>query len=528
MNREGHLMLARLSGASSWPTIAGTVILLLGLGLDAVLHKLDPSLAAREGVFAVHNPGHFVAGVGIVLTVCGAVLFLIGTGLAWRSRSMLRSTALGGAALSLVALATASLLVAATTEATHEHAAGATGGHGHDGGVAVSAEQLENAARFVSQVRSSAARFEDINAAFAEGYVQSTPGMRGFPHFHNRRYASDGRILDPERPESLVYYQGPNGDRKLVGTLFLMPSGQQGPQFGGPLTVWHAHANACYNAQQTRLAGFANAQGQCRAGTILRETTAPMLHVWLVDHPGGVFADEMEPTDMLGVLSDAGWLRERPASFAPAIHADAPDPVAGSMTAAPPTPSIGARAGLGEALRGNLVSHGEWVSLGVPVSPERPRTFDGSQATGRVAATRLGSAVSVDDRLKVSGQMAVAGSSGGLMVGAPDGNRRALIQSVNSGAEYRVSLLLQGSERGSPVLSLPGGERGPFALSFEADGQHGDLVFSDGTAGSFDLGQSLYDASGPRSLQVNAFVAAPATLKLDRLELFGSPSLAAR
>jgi hypothetical protein len=65
-------------------------------------------------------------------------------------------------------------------------------------------------------------------------------------------------------------------------------------------------------------------------------------------------------------------------------------------------------------------------------------------------------------------------------------------------------------------------------LSFEADGQRGSLVFSDGTAGSFDLGQSLYDASGPRSLQVNAFVSAPATLKLDRLELFGSPSLAAR
>src|SRR5215211_7115300 len=103
-------MLARLSGAASWLTLAGTVILLLGLGLDAVLHKLDPLLAAREGVFARHNPGHLLVGVGVVLTVCGAVLFLIGTSLAWRPRSVLRSTALGGAALSLVALATASLM----------------------------------------------------------------------------------------------------------------------------------------------------------------------------------------------------------------------------------------------------------------------------------------------------------------------------------------------------------------------------------------------------------------------------------
>lgn len=296
-------MLARLSGAASWLTLAGTVILLLGLGLDAVLHKLDPSLAAREGVFALHNPGHLLAGVGIVLTVCGAVLFLIGTSLAWRPRSVLRSTALGGAALSLVALATASLVIAATTEATHEHADSATAGHGHEGGVVISADQHESAARFVAQVRASAARFEDINVAFAEGYAQSTPGVRGFPHFHNRRYASDGRILDPERPESLVYHQALNGDRKLVGTLFLMPAGQQGPRFGGPLTVWHTHANACYNAQQTRLAAFANAQGQCPAGSILRKTTAPMLHVWLVDNPGGVFADEMEPTGMLGALT---------------------------------------------------------------------------------------------------------------------------------------------------------------------------------------------------------------------------------
>src|SRR4051794_3170179 len=76
-NREEHLMMVRFSGAASWLTLAGTVILLLGLGLDAVLHKLDPSLAAREGVFAVHNPGHVLAAVGIVLTVFGAVLFLL-------------------------------------------------------------------------------------------------------------------------------------------------------------------------------------------------------------------------------------------------------------------------------------------------------------------------------------------------------------------------------------------------------------------------------------------------------------------
>jgi hypothetical protein len=53
--------------------VAGIGMLLAGLGIDAWLHAQDETLAAREGVFTLSNPGHLLLGTGIGLT-CGGVL----------------------------------------------------------------------------------------------------------------------------------------------------------------------------------------------------------------------------------------------------------------------------------------------------------------------------------------------------------------------------------------------------------------------------------------------------------------------
>src|SRR6266566_5740064 len=53
--------------------LLGVVALLGGLSLDSYLHARDPSLAHREGIFTLTNPGHVLLGIGIGLVVVGVV-----------------------------------------------------------------------------------------------------------------------------------------------------------------------------------------------------------------------------------------------------------------------------------------------------------------------------------------------------------------------------------------------------------------------------------------------------------------------
>ncbi len=122
------------------------------------------------------------------------------------------------------------------------------GGHGGDG---VSREPTpeERAAAddLVTKTKAAAARFAEVRAAQADGYVQITPfsfyGVRA-AHFGNPAYQEDGRVLDVERPENLVYLRHDDGRLELIGVMYLAPIGQ-GPAVGGPLTEWHIHDDLC-------------------------------------------------------------------------------------------------------------------------------------------------------------------------------------------------------------------------------------------------------------------------------------------
>ena len=57
-----HGRAQKLLTLSPWVVSAGVVTLLAGLAWDAVLHNLDPELAAREGIFTLTNPGHVLFG----------------------------------------------------------------------------------------------------------------------------------------------------------------------------------------------------------------------------------------------------------------------------------------------------------------------------------------------------------------------------------------------------------------------------------------------------------------------------------
>lgn len=117
--------------------------------------------------------------------------------------------------------------VAATAVTQH---AMADQGHG--------AQVKPHSGELVRTVRDATRRFHDVNQAKSEGYqllfgCVSGPddGAMGL-HYVNLQLVADG-ILDPKRPEIVIYEPTPNGGRRLVGADFLIFS-----------ETWHASHTA--------------------------------------------------------------------------------------------------------------------------------------------------------------------------------------------------------------------------------------------------------------------------------------------
>jgi len=137
----------------------------------------------------------------------------------------------------------------------------------------------------------------DADRGTADGYV---PMHHSVSHWANEQYVFDDVLLDPDRPEFLMYYQTPRG-WALAGLMFLVDAPRaRGPQVGGPLTIWHYHVWA---AGRCVLGGLLIVDmpqdGACSQGE--RQFRSPeMLHVWLIDHPQGPFGTAMGlPADIL-------------------------------------------------------------------------------------------------------------------------------------------------------------------------------------------------------------------------------------
>lgn len=153
-------------------------------------------------------------------------------------------------------------------------------------------EQQAAADQLHQAVIESLERFSDRSEAERAGYRF----WQSFDDYHwvNPDHVTDGRVLDPERPEFLMY----DGDQ-LLGVMFLPAEpNERGPQVGGPLTVWHYHraGPSCWTAGGLLLAEDhpePEADGTCPGDLTLAHRTPEMLHVWVVDHADGPFASEM-------------------------------------------------------------------------------------------------------------------------------------------------------------------------------------------------------------------------------------------
>ena len=150
----------------------------------------------------------------------------------------------------------------------------------------------------------------DFDRGAEDGFIPYKPNIRNENHFVNVEFSLDDRILDPDRPEYLMYYENARGEMQLVGYMyFVRELGEKGPQPGGPLTVWHYHQfptpGCLYNMQM-----FSAQEGPegyyCEDGDLVGYESPEMLHVWFVNHPEGPYATSM--TLPPGVLE--GGIRE--------------------------------------------------------------------------------------------------------------------------------------------------------------------------------------------------------------------------
>jgi hypothetical protein len=326
--------MTELSRAGRVIAATGAAAQLIGLGWDAVLHRLDPDLAAREGVFTLTNPGHVLFAGGLALVVIGIGMILVGGG---SSRVVRYGSAAALTVLSLGAFALAAsgeggisgrhshaemvhvhedgaehthdehqaFLQQQATEGTpaaqsHDHGAGTPGTPGttsqsrHQDApdIPVTAADLTTLQEQVAAARAATEQYQDVRLALQDGYVQVTQDLPGIAaHFANPRHALDG-VFDPEKPEILLYAKL-DGHWTLVGLSYISPfSGEEAPPegFAGPLDVWHYHTNLCHVGQRVRSAG--GTAEQCRqAGGRFVSNTGWMAHLWLyLESPEGLFA----------------------------------------------------------------------------------------------------------------------------------------------------------------------------------------------------------------------------------------------
>lgn len=114
-------------------------------------------------------------------------------------------------------------------------------------------------------------------------------------HFLNKEYVEDGRVLDPERPEGLMYTETRDGGMALIGTMYVAPRGE-GPTVGGELTQWHTHDRLCSTYDEAGAMVISLRIGGCSEGSA-PVSDIEMLHVWLFEHPGGPLAPHLKPKD---------------------------------------------------------------------------------------------------------------------------------------------------------------------------------------------------------------------------------------
>ena len=158
----------------------------------------------------------------------------------------------------------------------------------------VTPEQQAYAENLVAVTLVRLPQWSDPAVAEAAGFHSIGDAGTGHEHYVQWDWINDDVWLDPDAPESLVYEPQPDGSKKLVSAMYMLPTSvalTDVPDLGGQLMQWHIHDNLCYTddpvAPQVR--GLTEADGTCRPPLVAHDP-APMIHVWITPHECGPFA----------------------------------------------------------------------------------------------------------------------------------------------------------------------------------------------------------------------------------------------
>jgi hypothetical protein len=204
-----------------------------------------------------------------------------------------RHAAIGVATPLLIVISGATVWIVdlARPDARHVHA----GALLQDTNTIPTQAQVAAANRLYAETKTAILPYEDWHQAWAAGYRPGGSTSLPSTHWVNQGYVDAGYVMDPHRPQGLVYANTHRGP-VLLGAMFQMKSlNRFGPDPGGPMTAWHQHENICFTPFGFEFS-LMTPYGTCPIGAI-DISAPPMLHVWIVDNPqGGPFAVDIDPS----------------------------------------------------------------------------------------------------------------------------------------------------------------------------------------------------------------------------------------
>jgi hypothetical protein len=306
--------------AGFWVALAifGFVLVAIGLATDFVLHANDSSLAADEGIFTLSNPGHLLAGLGLIVVAVGlgrAASIMIGTADDESRLLRIARVALGIGAVALIgsmvyivvgpgfshdhgtelpnatvlfdgvdrsrlpddeALALATLVWSrpgSLTEDMH---------HDHDDAEPRNLTPQESEALDSQFAVATAARtrLDTVAEAEALGYVQGS-GVSDGSGAHWIKWTLVDKPFDIENPSMLLFDELKRGEpMELIAYSYWVASEHAPEGFAGETDQWHRHLGMCFDGGWLKDDNIPDRRS-C-AGDWVNGSDLWMLHAWVV------------------------------------------------------------------------------------------------------------------------------------------------------------------------------------------------------------------------------------------------------